>query len=92
MEKQQTIQQEQQWTKEKNNAFILALRPFYFYNMEVRKRDGDRCQVCDSSSKERLQVHHIFYKNRFPKLAYNMNNGITLCENHHDEIHKFNGY
>jgi hypothetical protein len=38
-----------------------------------------------------LHSHHILYKSNYPKLAFNINNGITSCENHHHEVHMWRG-
>ena len=85
------------WNKETNDRLIMALNPFYFYSQTVKGRDNYKCQVCvglpsnvKKEQNNKLQVHHIFYKNRYPQLAYNKNNGLTLCEPHHMEVHKLN--
>ena len=43
------------------------------------------CVIC--GSKNNLNAHHLFYKNLYPKLSLNINNGITLCKKHHNETH-----
>ncbi len=54
------------------------------WGVAIRHRDKV-CQVC--GSKKKLNAHHIFYKIHYPALALNRNNGITLCEKCHDELH-----
>lgn len=51
---------------------------------DIKNRDKS-CQICGNS--ENLISHHIFYKDHYPKLALNMNNGILLCNEHHNECH-----
>ncbi len=34
-----------------------------------------------------VQSHHIFGKIKYPKLSLNINNGISLCFDHHMEVH-----
>lgn len=43
-----------------------------------------KCQVCENRS---TLVHHIFFKSLYPKLQFNLNNGIPLCDKCHAEIH-----
>ena len=51
----------------------------------VKKQQGDQCVICDSKNK--LHIHHIFSKAKYPKLSLNLNNGIPLCKIHHQEAH-----
>lgn len=51
----------------------------------IRKRDNHECQIC--GSKDQLRVHHLLHKQFFPDLAFNPNNGITLCNKCHNEVH-----
>ena len=46
---------------------------------QVKQRDGYRCRLCHSP--KQIEAHHLFGKQRFPKLEYNINNLITLCKN-----------
>ena len=62
-------------------AFRWALQN---WGSAIRRRDKI-CQNCGSVKK--LNAHHIFYKIFYPALALNKNNGITLCEKCHDEVH-----
>ena len=49
----------------------------------VKYRDNFTCQDCGyhgKGNKDRfLQAHHIKPKSLFPKLKYDLKNGITLC-------------
>ena len=57
---------------------------FNSWSLIVKKRDKI-CQICNSE--ENLIAHHLFYKSKYPKLALNKNNGITLCKDCHYEVH-----
>jgi 5-methylcytosine-specific restriction endonuclease McrA len=54
------------------------------WKSDIKNRDKS-CQVCDSSTN--LISHHILHKNYYPKLALNTNNGVLLCNEHHNECH-----
>lgn len=54
------------------------------WSKTIRKRDNNKCQVCGNNG---TQSHHILYQKYIPQLALNMNNGITLCDMHHYEVH-----
>ncbi len=51
---------------------------------EARKlallRDGGKCQVCGMPA---TQVHHIHLRSNRHDLLYNLNNLISLCDQHH---------
>jgi len=55
---------------------------------EVKERDNHECQYC--GAEEDLHAHHIFSAAKWPELAQNVNNGITLCAPCHRWHHKYN--
>lgn len=54
------------------------------WSKAVRQRD-ESCVICGST--EKLHAHHLIPRASYPYLSLNINNGITLCERHHREIH-----
>jgi hypothetical protein len=58
------------------------------WSKTVRKLVGEYCSICGSDVG--LNSHHIFPKATHPKLSLNINNGIPLCKEHHDEVHRLN--
>lgn len=60
---------------------------FQKWSREVRRRSGNICQICGKPAR---QTHHIFGKSKYPGLSLNYNNGIGLCNEHHNEIHSLN--
>ena len=58
------------------------------WTKSVRKILGEYCSIC--GSKDGLNSHHIFPKAIHPKLSLNINNGIPLCKEHHQEVHRLN--
>lgn len=55
------------------------------WSKAVRERDG---KCCECGSIKALNAHHIKRKSTHPELALNLDNGITLCSNCHNEHHK----
>lgn len=53
------------------------------WSLSVRKRDNHICQNCGRPA---VHAHHIFKKIKYPGLALNLNNGISLCLSCHQEV------
>ncbi len=51
----------------------------------VKSRDNFTCQKCNSSKE--VCAHHILTWSRYLEQRFNVNNGITLCKNCHNEYH-----
>lgn len=60
----------------------------------VRIRDGHKCFLCEETADKKsstvedrkMHSHHIDLKSLFPEKAYNLDNGICLCNRCHYEI------
>lgn len=50
----------------------------------VFKRDNYTCQCCGCNKGGNLQAHHIYNFNEYEDLRFDVDNGITLCENCHN--------
>jgi hypothetical protein len=55
------------------------------WRKKVYKRDGHKCIKC--GSRELLHAHHILSWAEHEDLRFDVNNGQTLCEKCHGEIH-----
>jgi predicted restriction endonuclease len=55
----------------------------------VKLRDDFTCQICGYKS-DLMEAHHILSKAQFPNLKTNLDNGTTLCSNHHRICDDFN--
>lgn len=60
------------------------------WRLSVFERDNNQCCLCGSTIK--LNAHHLKSWKNYPELRYDINNGITLCEQCHIEYHQTNGY
>jgi hypothetical protein len=52
----------------------------------VFERDGYSCAVC-GGAKPRINAHHILEWSKYPDKRYDVDNGVTLCTKHHQELH-----
>ena len=43
-----------------------------------------KCEICDNKA---TQLHHYYYKSSFGHLRYDKDNGISLCQQHHFQLH-----
>lgn len=59
------------------------------WKRKVFARDKYTCQYCGST--KHLNAHHIWYFAEYPEIAYDIDNGLTLCENCHKIEHSI-GY
>lgn len=51
---------------------------------QALRRDGFKCTEC--GSRYRLQVHHVKRSEKFPELAYELDNLLTLCGPCHSRV------
>lgn len=50
---------------------------------------GYQCFICGSN--EKLECHHIYSFSNSKELAYDLENGVVLCQFHHKDFHKHFG-
>lgn len=55
------------------------------FKRKVLKRDKYKCCCCNKNKK--LVVHHLDGYDNFKELRYEVSNGITMCEDCHDNFH-----
>jgi len=56
----------------------------------VFTRDSFTCQICKQVGID-LEAHHIKGWIKYPRLRFNISNGITLCKECHKLVHKLYG-
>lgn len=59
------------------------------WSREVKVRDHYSCVICGERSK--LNSHHLNAWASFPDERYDLDNGVTLCEIHHEMFHDIYG-
>jgi hypothetical protein len=72
----------------KRNNKAQRHSPMYItWRNTVFERDNYTCQDCGQRGGE-LNAHHLQGFKKFPKLRYELSNGITLCKKCHKKRHK----
>lgn len=56
------------------------------WRKSVYKRDNFVCQWPGCMDSKKLNAHHIKTWSEYPSLRFVVDNGITLCKNHHKMI------
>ena len=49
------------------------------WSTKVKERDNYQCQFCFTGKMSDLEAHHVVPRLRFPKIQYDLDNGITVC-------------
>ena len=71
---------------------IRISKEFLDWRDFVFKRDDYTCQLCQKRGGIDLNAHHIEYFHKHPELRFDVNNGITFCEECHKDIHHLLGW
>lgn len=53
------------------------------WRKKVYDRDSYTCRLCGCKISGELQAHHIFKISDYEELAFDVDNGITLCKRCH---------
>lgn len=66
---------------EKRELRPRSVPAYYEWRFQVFLRDGFACKACNST--EQLNAHHKKSWAKYPKARFDINNGITLCQECH---------
>lgn len=69
----------------KNNRYYGMAKEYSDWRKKVYERDGYKCTKCGDNKK--LHAHHIIFVSVDRSKMLDVNNGMTLCEKCHGEIH-----
>jgi predicted restriction endonuclease len=59
---------------------------YKLWRKSVYKRDNYKCQWPGCDCNKKLNAHHIKTWSEYPGLRFIVDNGITLCKDHHKMI------
>ena len=62
------------------------------WSKQVMERDNYTCQVCGDNKGGNLNAHHLNGWNAFPEQRFDLDNGVTLCNDCHKDFHSQYGY
>ena len=72
---------------EMSNKDYRQSKQYRDWRTSVFERDGYKCQICGQVGGS-LNAHHIKTFKDYPSLRFDIDNGITLCEECHREVHR----
>jgi len=84
---QESVKGENHWNWNPNKGMPYIYGHIWFtpeyleWKDRVFERDDHKCRICGSDKK--IQSHHIFPLRDMPLLAFDVENGITLCKKCH---------
>ena len=64
------------------NRLLRQRTEYKNWQLEVFKRDWYRCFDCGEKSKK-LEAHHVYSWKDYPRLRFEIHNGLTLCRDCH---------
>lgn len=75
-----------------NKKAVWSSLEYQNWRKKIYERDNYTCQLCKKKSMPKnsliINAHHIKPIYKYPKLIFDLNNGITLCKSCHIKIHK----
>lgn len=78
--------------KDGNSLDSRNSNKFREWSEEVKNRYNNKCDCCSYNRVVALKAHHIYSYEANRDIALNVDNGVALCANCHEEFHKKYGY
>lgn len=69
------------------NHELRSRKEYKVWRNAVYKKDRWTCQVCKKHCGKDIIAHHIKTWAEYPKLRYDVNNGMVVCKSCHFKIH-----
>lgn len=82
--------QHPRWVGGKNYLYDKIRHSSLYINWRnlVYIKDNWTCQLCNKHCHNDIIAHHIKFFKPYPKLRFNVKNGITLCRKCHLKLHR----
>ena len=74
------------------NRYRMSDGSFRVWANLIKDRDNYTCQICGKSPSGNLNAHHLNGWNAFPEQRFDLDNGVTLCNDCHKDFHSQYGY
>ena len=68
-----------------------GLKEYREWRKKVYSRDKYVCQICGDNRGGIFNAHHLMSYDKYSELRFDINNGITLCEQCHKDFHNIYG-
>lgn len=73
------------------NRYRMSDGDFRSWANLIKDRDKYTCQICNQHG-GKLKAHHLNGWNAFPEQRFDLDNGVTLCNDCHKDFHSQYGY
>lgn len=67
---------------------ISASAEYQEWRFAVFNRDKRTCRRCEEKNHQLLRAHHVNPVSTHPELMFDVDNGLTLCQSCHEQVHR----
>lgn len=65
---------------------------FQLWAKSIKELYDNKCDCCGYDREVALKAHHLYAYEKYANKGLELDNGVALCGNCHEEFHKFYGY